>query len=1244
MLVKPNWDSFKSKFPDDSEESFEWFSYLLFCREFNLEKGWYGFQNQSGIEKSPITVGNEVIGFQSKFYQSRLNDKKSEIIDTIEKTHRDYPTLTKLIFYTNQSWTQNYDKKLDKMVNTKAYNAVYDLASKYKIELDWRDTAFFESEFVALENNDLSRHFFDDRDHKGWKRFGDWSSKPTDLQAEYYVDEDVKIISPNHNSSKALSVTNALNEIRTILARPKTSIRLVGLSGVGKTRFAQALFDNRIGENVLNIKDVWYCDSGNTPQPIPQHFIEQIIEENKTAIIIVDNCGQELHASLTKAIKSSQTISLLTIEYDVKDDLPEDTNVYKINPTSTRLINKVIERHYPEMDYINVNKISEFAGGNYRLALTIASNINNLDNLSVLTDDQLFKRIFYQKGKLNEELERVGQIFSLVFSFNAEDTEETKSEINTLSELAEVTPRTAYRIIGKLYSQDVIQKRGDFRAILPHALANNLAKQAISNLTNKEINQLLLNSSNRFRTSFIKRISYLHNDSKVINIVESWLMPNGYFGLKILNEELADIDLKDISLLTSVCPDILINIIKIRSKNDSNFLNNSNPNLYLLARLIRDLAYFDRNFKEAFLLLFEIVKNEESHKDSSYKDLLTSLFSYYLSQTEATLVTKTKVIESLSKNNENEKNLLDIIDNSFGSNKHNTFLYDSDNGLIQTYSYKPSRVETRFWFDYLLKKLCFLDIKYPEECRKIITNNLKKIIWISGRSDDAIKYLKILHDRSPFILALLEVKKIIQYNIEALQKSPRILNELKQIEAYMEPNDADIDLLIKTYILPTNTFLIRSSLSTSNSVRITLSGFYSYGNLISYIVNNLNNKIIKNNLKELLTSNNHNVRDIGSYSENTYGNIDSFISDLDQIQHTSKPDYNKFFLSGLSKSIIGADWISYKKLIEYMLMKTEFSFVAPQVMSEVSYKIKHFEFIIDKIIEYPQINFICLGFDLGFKKEHKKISNNLFEVILDRLIILGKDSIVLEALLYDNRQNKTVNNKYIMKILEYLPHCITNRNFYEYNYILSSLVNHSDSTRKEVFKIVHDMIANQNYIGTLESNSLGDILEALAHSNTNDFLNMIYNENQLRYIFIAREFESTLIKLDETEVLNWIGEDQQKIKFWFTNSGFCKHIERDNFEWRDILGTLLRSSEEPSINLTKVIENNVRVTTYSGSYAAALSSRLPIFESLKQHLQEANLDNLIQTVEQEQADLETLIKAELQSETERATEQQRFEW
>lgn len=321
MLVKPDWDVFKAKFHSNPQEYFEWFSYLLFCREFDLDKGWHGYKDQPAVEKEPIKRGEELISFQAKFYQADLSQKKTELTKMLKDARRHYPHLTKIIFYTNQTWTLNYPEKIKSV--TKTEKDIEALALSLNIEIDWRtNESFFHSPFVCLTNSDLSRYFFDNNDYKGWKRFGDWSSKSTDIAAEYYIDEDVKIISPNHNNLKSITVVEGLNEIRVKLVQKNSSIRLVGLSGVGKTRFAQALFDKRIGESALDIRNVWYCDLSDSPDPNPQHFIEQMIEGNKPTLIIVDNCGQELHSSLTKSINDSEKISLLTIEYDVNDGLP----------------------------------------------------------------------------------------------------------------------------------------------------------------------------------------------------------------------------------------------------------------------------------------------------------------------------------------------------------------------------------------------------------------------------------------------------------------------------------------------------------------------------------------------------------------------------------------------------------------------------------------------------------------------------------------------------------------------------------------------------------------------------------------------------------------------------------------------------------------------------------------------------------------------------------------------------------
>jgi hypothetical protein len=118
--------------------------------------------------------------------------------------------------------------------------------------------------------------------------------------------------------------------------------------------------------------------------------------------------------------------------------------------------------------------------GNYRLALAIASNIGKTDNISVLTDGQLFERLFWQQGQKNDDLFKIAQFFSLVYSFNIEDSGTENSELDFLARLAGVNSDTTIEAIETLKQKDIIQQRSQWRAILPHAVANRLAKELIS--------------------------------------------------------------------------------------------------------------------------------------------------------------------------------------------------------------------------------------------------------------------------------------------------------------------------------------------------------------------------------------------------------------------------------------------------------------------------------------------------------------------------------------------------------------------------------------------------------------------------------------------------------------------------------------------------------------------------------------------------------------------------------------------
>ncbi len=102
-----------------------------------------------------------------------------------------------------------------------------------------------------------------------------------------------------------------------------------------------------MGENALNQYQAIYTEISDGPAPDPTTLANQFINDKTSAILIIDNCPPDLHHRLTQICSRQQsTASLLTVEYDVRDDLPEETNVFRLEPASEKTFEKLINKRF----------------------------------------------------------------------------------------------------------------------------------------------------------------------------------------------------------------------------------------------------------------------------------------------------------------------------------------------------------------------------------------------------------------------------------------------------------------------------------------------------------------------------------------------------------------------------------------------------------------------------------------------------------------------------------------------------------------------------------------------------------------------------------------------------------------------------------------------------------------------------------------------------------------------------------
>jgi hypothetical protein len=1258
-MIQTNWDIFSAKFSTNKETTFEWFAYLLFCREFNLPKGWFGFKNQSGIEKNPIEHERQVIGFQAKFYSTSLSDHKEDFIEMLVKAKRDYPNLTKILIYTNQLWGQAHNKKENKMASPRALVDIETKAKELNILLEWREASFFESEFVTLEHDDLSKYFFTEEPLQGWQRYDDWSNTKTNIEDEYFIDNDIKVITPQNKNNSELNVVDGIKAIRDKLSTTGTSVRLVGLSGVGKTRFAQALFDDRIGENNLDVKNVWYCDVGDSPNPLPEHFIEELKLKNKPFILIVDNCGQDTHANLTKKIQSTE-ISLLTIEYDVKDDLPERTDVYKLQPNSIDIVQKVIERHYPDVNDLNSRKIAEFSGGNYRLALAIASNIEKSDNLALLTDSELFERLFWQKGQRNDELFKIAKNFALVYSFNIEDSGEENSELDFLANLAKVDSDSAIEAIETLKNKDIVQQRGIWRAILPHALANHLAKELISNKLVNQLDQLTKRMPERLQLSFIKRLSYLHDVPKVGELVTSWFADEGWLGKKILEGSYNDQDLVKIRLLAQISEEQLLNLLEQKHYADPSFFIRENKSFVELSRLLRVLAYQEHNFEKAFNLLVYFAKDEKANeRNNSVISLVASLFRLYTSETLANLEQKKEALTLLKSKIDYLPILLACLSKALNFHEYGYFIRESnESGRTSDYGYQPKTYQEIWaWVDFLLKILNELDKQGVVQARKIFVNHLKEIIWTCRKVDIAKEYLEEFNKRGYFSEAYTQILNIIKWNEDELkEKAPQLLIDLENLEQQLRPKKHNIGELIKTYILVSDHDLYRMTRDTDDELAIKIPDFDNYENLIKFISDELQNiTILKENVALLAQSNSGWINrpyliELGEKSVHVFRDIDECIETLQNINIDENLNFSEFLL-GILNGFKQSSSEDYYSLISFLLEDPNLKHMASMLIFN-SCKNDDDYIYISQLIHDEKFFRLSLP-SLAFCKFHKKITNQNFELILDKLIEKQEWDIVHYELLMDCSFNKCVSEKYQDILLRHSYDFLSNDDFlHDFEAALMHLLQYDEDA---MFNNIKKIFNAESYIWFHREDKKFKILKILIEHSTDRFIKYFVEDSAFLLKFFNKDLAKILVYADSKIVLNWINKNQEKINFWAENSRLyttknpnklVESEEKIQIIWNNLLIELLNISEDKLHVIDIIIRHQILKMSgvFGGSRSQAMSSRLPYFDSLRDKL-ETQFPEVLKLIDTRKNEWQRMISGQAKADEQDEMQSiERFDW
>jgi hypothetical protein len=618
---------------------------------------------------------------------------------------------------------------------------------------------------------------------RGWQAYGAWAYEPEGTSAEFLIDETPRIQTRQSNDGAGLSVAAGIEGMRAILREPGNIVRLVGLSGVGKTRLVQALFDARVGAQPLDKAQALYTNMSDHPDPQPVGMVSDLLASRSWALVVVDNCGSELHRRLSELCRvQGSTLSVITVEYDIQDDEPEGTEVFELLPSSEGLIEELIRQRFPQVSTVDAHTVAEFSGGNARIAIALAATAERGGSLSSLPERELFERLFQQRQGHDAGLLQAAQACALVYSFDVETLDGDSAELPRLAALAGTDVVSLYRSVAELLRRDLAQQRSQWRAVLPHAIANRLAAIALQDLPPLAIEAQLINGApKRLLRSFSRRLGYLDSSPQAARIARTWLEPNGLLG------NTGNLDDLGRSMLMNIAPVVpeatLAALDRATTAGKINWAND-------VVDLLRSLAWDADLFERSIALLAKIANGEPK---TNADNALTELFQLCLSGTHAPPEQRIGIAEGYLRADTQALRRIGLLALGgllkgwqFRSGFHFQF-----GGRSRDFGYWPDTGdEVRRWFDAgfeLARRAIAEGWAVASEVRRLVAKHFRGL-WTSAAVYDGLEAIsRFISEHGYWSEGWVATRETLRFDHAALGEDGR--DRLIALERHLRPRD-----------------------------------------------------------------------------------------------------------------------------------------------------------------------------------------------------------------------------------------------------------------------------------------------------------------------------------------------------------------------------------------------------------------------------------------------------------------------
>ncbi|AFY48801.1 hypothetical protein Nos7524_2993 [Nostoc sp. PCC 7524] len=530
----------------------------------------------------------------------------------------------------------------------------------------------------------------------------------------------------------SLSYEKAKERIVDYLADSKTSIRIIGSSGVGKTRFVYEVFrDETTTAKIALVTSAIYCDFRDVSYQIFQ-IAESLSDVGNSALMIVDECPREAAVKLGEIITSEgSNLKIITIGNDNKPIEKNNCLNISVTPADETLIEGIIQQRYPKADYSDIQFIKNISGGYPRIAVLATDNYS--EGLPILKSvEDVVERILTSCGINRAEQVRAIECLALFKQLGAD--ENVSDEIDFVSEnLARQTGDEMYEHLAYAAKQHLVDHFGCYFIAKPLPIAVFLGKRRLDLLRVNSILKFIESASPTLRASFLSQWCYFDASKTAATVAKRLLSRDGWCGSREnLKTELGS---QCLNAIVHIDPDGVANVIHYLYKDLSiddlkEAIIRKHDFLQILAKLVSRKRYF--YIAAPLLMRLAVIEHNTYSNDAGNR--FKQLFQLRLSETEAEPFERFAILDQgISSGDERIVSIcIDALENTLKRNYFYGSVISHKIGSKPTpKEWKPKGCDEFDFHRNGLQRLDYIRSQYPKlsiQCENIIARAIRSLI------------------------------------------------------------------------------------------------------------------------------------------------------------------------------------------------------------------------------------------------------------------------------------------------------------------------------------------------------------------------------------------------------------------------------------------------------------------------------------------------------------------------------------